>query len=501
MPLSAEEKAATILSEINARRQSDPLSKYQPHAKQNQFIQAVLRGDKTECWFIGANRSGKSSVGARCGAELARYGDPNARPQYFSDGMTVTDRATSGWVVGLDSNVNREVIQPKYFDNGEVMPGEEPFIPKREIKTWRPGDQTLHLKNGSVITWKSAEQGRIKFQGAAKDWIHFDEEPPYPIYEECVIRVGSKKLRVFGTCTLLPPEGQLGGVSWIFSEIIQPWKDGKMPNVELVSASIYDNPHIPEQEIKRLESIYTPGSVNARIRLNGEWLPGISGSRAYTSFDRQIHVQSQPEVNPRRPIMWTWDFNVEPMVSLVLQRDLVDGLPLYRVIREFVQDEGSIPDMCDIFRHFYPQHYSEVIVYGDATGKGRSAQTSESDYTLIANAMRSYGVPIRFRIPESNPPVGDRVNALNRILRDENGEVRMQVDPSCRELIADLEQVLRDNNGGIKKTTNRKDPYVSRTHTSDALGYFVCYEEPVTPKPPGGSRRASIIKQPGYSFR
>ena len=53
------------------------------------------------------------------------------------------------------------------------------------------------------------------------------------------------------------------------------------------------------------------------------------------------------------------------------------------------------------------------------------------------------------------------------------------IDPSCKDLITDLEVVLRDQGGGIKKTTKKTDPYFLRTHFSDALGYWISYEAPV----------------------
>jgi hypothetical protein len=73
------------------------------------------------------------------------------------------------------------------------------------------------------------------------------------------------------------------------------------------------------------------------------------------------------------------------------------------------------------------------------------------------------------------PEASMRVNAVNRLLRDEHGQVRVRVDPSCHELIADLEQVLRDGQK-IKKTGRRSDPYFRRAHTSDALSY--CLAQP-----------------------
>ena len=479
--------------ELRRRREDDPLLAFVPHEKQAAFIDAVLRGPHAENWLLAANRSGKSDAGAYCGATLARFGLEPTRAAY-GPSVDVYDRATSGWVVSLDFPSSRDIIQPKYFDNG-VGRGSSthgPFIPAREIERWSVTDQLLKLKNGSLIGFKSADSGRGKFQGVEKDWVHFDEEPPRDIYEECVIRVGAgRRLRVFGTCTLLPPEGVVGGASWLFSHVVQ----GERKDIGLFGASIYDNPHLDPAEIARLESVYPEGSVQRRIRLLGEWLPGLTGARAYPAFSRSIHVRPLPDPDPRLPLCWALDFNVEPMVSLVGQR--IQGE--FRVHCEIVLEPGSLPDLVDAFRAEFPTHGAELWIYGDATGRRRTSQTGQSDYHLLLSHLRSYPVPTRLKVPETNPIVRDRVNAVNRALRDENGRVGLIIDPSCRELIADLEQVILDARGLVKKTTNRSDPYFRRTHASDALGYWVVHEAPVSLTAPVRPSLASV-RAPQYAW-
>jgi phage terminase large subunit-like protein len=492
-----KERALYVMQELAARRANDPLNNFKAHEKQKRFIDSVLMGVKNENWFIAANRSGKSDAGAYCGASLARFGSNDARSAYAL-GMEVKDRATSGWVSALDFPTSRDAIQPKYFDNGFVPAGQAhpPFIPKHEVDEWRVADQILKLKNGSIIGFKSADSGRRKYQGSEKDWIHFDEEHPWEIYEESVIRVGSRALSFFCTATILPPEGMASGtVSWVFPKIIQPFLDGRDKSRGVFGASIYDNPGIPRDEIRRLESIYPEGSMSRRIRLGGEWLPGIGGSRAYHTFDRAIHAKTAPEVSPYRPLVWVWDFNVEPMVSLVCQR-VGD---IFWVLRELTLEEASIPDMCDMFKMHFPDHPAEIWLYGDATANKRTSQTGKTDYFIVLNEMRSYGTGVKMKVPPENPKIADRINAVNHLLKDETGQVRLFIDTSCQELISDLEGVLRDFKGGIQKTYNRKDPYFRRTHWSDALGYWIGYEEPV--RPPSMARMQTLkIPAPSYSF-
>src|SRR5438445_410106 len=250
------EEAYGQAEEYKRRQKDDPLLTWEPTIAQRPFILAVTGTQSYENWFLAANRSGKSDAGAWLGARFARFGIPG---QPF--------KPTSGWVISLDFPSSRDIIQPKYFDNGvSVERGHAPFIPEREIEDWRVSDQILILKNDSIIGFKSCDSGRVKFQGAEKDWVQFDEEPPKDIYEETVIRVGAgARLRVFGTCTLLPPEGQVGGVSWVFNEKVQMWQQHK-GNCQIFTASIYDNPHLNKAEIERLESIYPEGSITRRIR-------------------------------------------------------------------------------------------------------------------------------------------------------------------------------------------------------------------------------------------
>lgn len=220
MPSRQEvEKFATFMMELQGRQALDPLRNYPLHKKQRLFVESVLLGEKKENWFIAANRSGKSDAGAYIGSHLARFGPLEGVkpaigvPPRGSSPIEVRDRATSGWVSALDFPTSRDVIQPKYFNNGFAPPGQvhPPFIPDHEIQKWDGEASVLKLKNGSLVGFKSADSGRKKYQGAEKDWFHMDEEHPYDIYEEAVIRVGARPLLFYCTATILPPEGHVGG--------------------------------------------------------------------------------------------------------------------------------------------------------------------------------------------------------------------------------------------------------------------------------------------------
>ena len=57
---------------------------------------------------------------------------------------------------------------------------------------------------------------------------------------------------------------------------------------------------------------------------------------------------------------------------------------------------------------------------------------------------------------------------------DADGNIKMTIDPKCKELIKDLDQCTRDTKtGGIEKGD------LERTHALDACSYLIEYRWPV----------------------
>jgi hypothetical protein len=82
-------------------------------------------------------------------------------------------------------------------------------------------------------------------------------------------------------------------------------------------------------------------------------------------------------------------------------------------------------------------------------------------------------------VPSANPPVKDRINCVNAVLRNYVGQHRLQIDPRCKQLIKDFEQVCwkADPHGNPLAELDKSDPL--RTHASDAAGYFLVREFPM----------------------
>jgi hypothetical protein len=190
---------------------------------------------------------------------------------------------------------------------------------------------------------------------------------------------------------------------------------------------------------------------------------GANG-RVYYAYDEKLHSDASVELIATLPIIVCCDFNVDPCIWILCQSE--GGM--IRVFDEIVMGPTSTMEMARELERRYGGHGGGFIIYGDAAGGARST-TGKSDYAILID----FGFKVH-RVKKANPRVKDRVNAVNSILQNSNGEVRLIHHPRCRHLRRDLETVVWTEAGtGIDKRSR------SATHATDALGYFVTYEFPL----------------------
>jgi hypothetical protein len=155
-----------------------------------------------------------------------------------------------------------------------------------------------------------------------------------------------------------------------------------------------------------------------------------------------------------------------------------------RVLSEICLPDSNIREACAEFAKragVYAEHRGQVRVnvYGDAAGNART-HAGASDWELVREYFRHDSrFVFNFKVPSADPPVKDRVTAVNSMLCNSLGEARLFVDPKCKELIRDFEQVAwkPDASGNLTASVDKRDP--RRTHVSDALGYLIHREFPV----------------------
>ena len=184
-----------------------------------------------------------------------------------------------------------------------------------------------------------------------------------------------------------------------------------------------------------------------------------TGNRAAYNFNRKVHVKQAEELSSN--LFWTMDFNVMYMTS-ILACEYSDGSIHY--FHEIRQSNSNTEQTAQAMKKIAPN----IDVYPDSAGRARSTTSNKSDHIILMD--NGFNVIAK----KANPPIIDRLNALNRMLKDADGRVRMTVDPKCKYLIKDLEQVQRSRDGKIDKV---KD--ISLTHALDACSYYIAMRHPV----------------------
>ena len=309
----------------------------------------------------------------------------------------------------------------------------------------------VRLPNGAEIAIKGAEQEN-NLRGAGLDMVCMEEYSyikPH-VWEEIIYPMLTT---TNGDALFI---GTPNGYDHLYDAYLKG--QGNDPEWKSWQYTTLDGGFVPEEEIKKAKSMMDERAFKTEFLASFE----TTGNRAAYNFDRSIHVKKAEQISSN--IFWSMDFNI--LGSVCLACEYTDG-----TVHFF--DEIRLPNsntqmMANEMKKVAPY----IPVYPDATGSARSTTSNRSDHQIL----RDNG----FRVisKKANPSVIDRLNALNRMLKDANGKVRMTIDPKCTNLIKDLEQTQRTNDGRIDKRDEK------RSHFLDACSYYIAYKHSLINRSP-----------------
>jgi len=216
--------------------------------------------------------------------------------------------------------------------------------------------------------------------------------------------------------------------------------------------------------------------------------------QAYYPFNPEIHCK-RLEYNPKAPLIFAFDFNVEPGVAAVLQEQVLPGsyelvpdperftgrnamidalkigdeafvlIPTVGtgVIGEvWIPSNSNTPAVVNRLIFDWGKHQGQILIYGDASGGSRgTAKTLGSDWDLVKQLLYThYGsARVFFEVPKANPSERARINAVNSRLKSMDGVLRLMVDPEhAPHVVNDFEGVrlLEGGSGEIDKKRDRE---------------------------------------------
>lgn len=268
---------------------------YKPHHKQMIFHSSCYYGRL----YIGGNRSGKTF-----GAVMEDIWWLTGTHPY----RKTPSPPIRGRVVGVDF-INgiekillplfKQLIAPSYLLGGSWD------------SAYSKSERVLTFANNSTVEFMSYDQDTDKFAGTSRHFIHYDEEPPKHVFDECQMRIADTEGEFWVSMT------PVDGMTWIFDMIydaVQNADDLEIveapgpahgqvmcsPELEymIIEVDQEENPYLSEKGRKR--ALSTLSDEDREARKAGKFVE-MSGL-VYKSFDKKVHV-IPPFIPPHD---WEW---------------------------------------------------------------------------------------------------------------------------------------------------------------------------------------------------
>lgn len=398
------------------------------HAKQYAF-----RKDKTRHRFALAGRRGGKTVGVR---------------EIILEEVSKFEPRTEAFVVAPSHMQAMELmwepLEERLYNLGASY---KALVSKQRIEL--PGRRAIFLIGAEKIS-------RIRGHAAGLvclDEVAFFSKPLKDIWRAVRPALSDRKGRAVITTT---PNGKGTDAYDFYLDIMRQPEDWAYHYW-----STYDNPGVDKDEIENAKRELDERSFRQEYEATWESFEGL----AYYTFNENLHIKKQPEINPELPLALSFDFNVNPTSLLLIQNQ-----EIHRVKREYSLKNSSTIETVKKFCHEF-DHLKEklhLFVHGDSAGSNRHSTTGFSDYHYIKELLTHYGYRFQTKIMAKNPAIIDRVSAVNSYLLSAAGTHRIEIDPSCTELIRDLSSQPLD--GRFPSDKNNLG------HKADALGYYIYWQ-------------------------
>lgn len=347
-------------------------------------------------------------------------------------------------------------IAPTYRMAKQIMWNDlKASIPRKWIVREHETEMSITLVNGSVIECKGADNPDT-LRGVGLNFVVMDEfQDIRPDTWTTIIRPTLAKDR---------GEALFIGTPKAYNQLYEVYQFGQDPKRKAWSSYQFPtitSPFIPETEIQEARRDMDPRTFRQEFEASFETMSG----RVYYAFDRKVHVDPDVKFNPHRPIWVGVDFNIDPMSACIMQPQTNGEI---WVVDEIFLRNSNTEELVDELERRYWEYMKDTTVYPDPAGASRQHARGESDLKIFSE--KGF---VRLKYRRKHPLIADRVNAVNRLLRDAGGAVRMKVAPGCTNVIESLEQTL------YKAGTRDIDKKQSMEHITDAMGYCIDIEFPL----------------------
>lgn len=439
---------------------------YKPHAKQERFHASEAKRKL----YIGGNRSGKTTGAVVEDIYWLRGNHPYRK---------IPEGPIRGRVVAVDFLQGVKKI---------VLPEFARWVPPSILKngSWEDSynkeDRTLTLDNGSFVEFMSYDQDTDKFAGTSRHFVHYDEEPPQHVFNECNARLIDTDGSYWISMT--PVEG----MTWIFDNIYEPATKRSDSGIFVIEADMLDNPYISPEAAESYLSGLDPDERNARE--HGKFVQ--LGGRVFKQFSRGTHVI--PPMIPDKG--WEWYISLDHGFNNPTA-----------VLWHAVSPDNQVIT--------FAEHYKSEMILDDHAKKihsvnaafGRTPDVWVSDPAL-AQRQGITGVSIAgeyadrgcyFAPGNNDVQVGIARMAQYLRVNPKTGRPRWLITENCVNLIREME-LLRWKTYSSRKLQfeNNKHEQIHKKndHAADSSRYFFTFLPDLTPIDFGGTGEPGGIEFP-----
>lgn len=252
--------------------------------------------------------------------------------------------------------------------------------------------------------------------------------------------------------------------------------------------SLFDNPNEQFRAIYYNKLSKLRNKADRDRLLYGNWLFTTSNKMAaYWNFDGDkhlVHNLREQVYDPMKPIILSFDFNVNPYMSCLPMQIDYDNKRIY-IFPEYIGYPKDKRNNTPTFTKWIASqlvadgHVGGVLLTGDPAGLARSTQTEEgvNNFTIANKNMTNAVLKPKIQLLNKQPAMVTRLEFANELLNGYGGW-KIAIDARCHRLVEDFVYQKKNPDGTKekKKVLNENGERVERYgHFSDCFDYAVIY--------------------------
>lgn len=252
--------------------------------------------------------------------------------------------------------------------------------------------------------------------------------------------------------------------------------------------SLFDNPNEQFRAIYYNKLSKLRNKADRDRLLYGNWLFTTSNKMAaYWNFDGDkhlVHNLKEQAYDPMKPLILSFDFNVNPYMSCLPMQFDYDNKKIY-IYPEYVGYPKDKRNNTPAFTKWIASqlvadgHVGGVLLTGDPAGLARSTQTEEgvNNFTIASKNMTNAVLRPKVQLLNKQPAMITRLEFMNEVLTGFQGW-QVFIDARCHRLTEDFVYQKKNPDGTKekKKVLNENGERVERYgHFSDCFDYALIY--------------------------